>query len=264
MRIGVMLGDETHLLSQLPEVSRRPPDLEVLLREAQRLEARGFASAWLVNIFEFDAIGTIAIIGRGTERMELGTAVVPTFPRHPFTMAQQALTAQAATRRRFTLGIGLSHRIMMEDMLGFSWNTPARHMREYLMVLAPRLEGRPVAFQGEHYRVNAALLCARDRAASWLRLRNHLKSDQHLALHRDKQQSRYSDVVITHVQANLTPRHDLLGREAHAGRHLHVARDAVHGEIPLQNEVPTDAGRQRSGHQEIGDGERNDGKSRHL
>jgi 5,10-methylenetetrahydromethanopterin reductase len=157
MRIGIMLGDETQLLSQPPEVSRRPPDLEALVREAQQMEARSFASAWLVNIFEFDAIGTSAIIGRETQRIEVGTAVVPTFPRHPVAMAQQALTAQAAARGRFTLGIGLSHRLMMEDMFGLSWDKPARHLREYLAVLTPLLEGQPATFHGEHYRVNAAL-----------------------------------------------------------------------------------------------------------
>jgi alkanesulfonate monooxygenase SsuD/methylene tetrahydromethanopterin reductase-like flavin-dependent oxidoreductase (luciferase family) len=93
MQIGVMIGDETQLLSQPPEVSRRPPDLEALVREAQQMEGRGFASAWLVNIFEFDALGTGAILGRETQRIEVGTAVVPTFPRHPVAMAQQALTA---------------------------------------------------------------------------------------------------------------------------------------------------------------------------
>jgi F420-dependent oxidoreductase-like protein len=72
-------------------------------------------------------------------------------------MAQQALTAQVATRGRFTLGIGLSHRIIMENMLGFSWDTPARHMRAYLAVLTPLLAGQPVAFHGDLYQVNAAL-----------------------------------------------------------------------------------------------------------
>jgi 5,10-methylenetetrahydromethanopterin reductase len=67
------------------------------------------------------------------------------------------LTAQAAARGRFTLGVGLSHRLMMEDMLGLSWERPARHLREYLAVLSPLLEGRPAAVAGEHFRVNASL-----------------------------------------------------------------------------------------------------------
>jgi len=72
-------------------------------------------------------------------------------------MAQQALTAQVATRGRFTLGIGLSHAFVIEDMFGLSYAKPARHMREYLSVLMPLLEGRPVAFQGALYQVNAEL-----------------------------------------------------------------------------------------------------------
>lgn len=157
MRFSIMIGDETQSLSQPPEVRRRPPDVDALVREAQEMEARGFASAWLVNIFEFDAVGTSAIIGRETQRIEVDTAVVPTFPRHPMAMAQQALTAQAAARGRFTLGIGLSHRLMMEDMFGLSWDKPARHLREYLAVLIPLLAGQPTTFEGEHYRVNDAL-----------------------------------------------------------------------------------------------------------
>jgi 5,10-methylenetetrahydromethanopterin reductase len=92
-----------------------------------------------------------------TQRIEVGTAVVPTFPRHPATVAQQALTAQAAARGRFTLGIGLSHAFIIEDMFGFSWDKPAHHMREYLAVLTPLLAGQPAVFQWEHYRVNAVL-----------------------------------------------------------------------------------------------------------
>lgn len=157
MRIGIMLGDEHLLHSQPPDIPRRRPDLEALVREAQRLDARGFASAWLVHVLEFDALSATAIIGRETQRIQVGTAVVPTFPRHPVTMAQQALTVQAATRGRFALGIGLSHAFIIEDMFGFSWDKPAHHMREYLAVLTPLLEGQPIVFQGEHYRVNAAL-----------------------------------------------------------------------------------------------------------
>jgi 5,10-methylenetetrahydromethanopterin reductase len=151
MRIGMMLGQEHLSLSQPGEGTRRRSDLDALVREAHRLEARGFASAWLVHAAELDALGALTVIGRETQRIEVGTAVVPTFPRHPCVMAQQALTAQVATRGRFTLGIGLSHAFVIEDMFGLSYAKPARHMREYLSVLMPLLEGRPVAFQGALY-----------------------------------------------------------------------------------------------------------------
>jgi F420-dependent oxidoreductase-like protein len=72
-------------------------------------------------------------------------------------IAQQALTANQAARGRFALGIGLSHRIVIEDMFGLSYEKPARHMREYLEVLRPLLRGEPVKFSGETYRVAGAL-----------------------------------------------------------------------------------------------------------
>jgi F420-dependent oxidoreductase-like protein len=131
--------------------------LDALVTAAQDLEQRGFASMWLANIFGIDAITAAAIIGRETQRIELGTAVVPSYPRHPSAMAQQALTAQAASGGRFTLGIGLSHKLVIEDMFGLSYERRAKHMREYLAVLGPLLRGEAVQFQGEEYRVNLDL-----------------------------------------------------------------------------------------------------------
>jgi F420-dependent oxidoreductase-like protein len=124
---------------------------------AKRVEDLGFATLWVPQIFGLDAITALSIVGRETRRIELGTAVVPTYPRHPLAMAQQALTAQVASGGRFTLGIGLSHQIVIENMLGLSFARPARHMREYLAVLAPLLRGEKAEFAGEQYRVNAAL-----------------------------------------------------------------------------------------------------------
>lgn len=121
---------------------------------AQRVEAAGLDTLWMANIFSLDAILTLAIAGRETERIELGTAVTPTYPRHPTAMAQQALTAAAACGGRFTLGIGLSHKLVIEDMLGLSFDKPAKHMREYLEVLMPALRGEPLEYDGEQYRVH--------------------------------------------------------------------------------------------------------------
>jgi F420-dependent oxidoreductase-like protein len=147
MRIGIMLG------------ATAGPDstLDGMLAHAKQMEERGFASLWLAHIFGLDAITCMALLGRETERIELGTAVVPTYPRHPSAMAQQALTAGVASDGRFTLGIGLSHQIVIESMFGFSYEKPARHMREYLEVLAPLLRGEPVGFEGEQYKVNLGL-----------------------------------------------------------------------------------------------------------
>ena len=100
----------------------------------------------------------LALMGRETQRIGLGTAVTPTYPRHPTAIAQQAMTTQAACGGRFTLGVGLSHKIVIEDMLGFSYDKPARHMREYLSVLMPLVRGEAVNFDGDEYRVRGVTM----------------------------------------------------------------------------------------------------------
>ena len=144
MRIGVMIG-----------ATGNDPSIEATIQTAKDLEARGFDNLWLANIFGLDAITTLALIGRETERIELGTAVVPTYPRHPVAMAQQSLTTNAASGGRFHLGIGLSHQMVIEGMFGMSYEKPARHMREYLEVLTPLLQGAQTSYAGELYNVNA-------------------------------------------------------------------------------------------------------------
>lgn len=134
--------------------------LDDFVAEVKAAEADGFAFYSLPNIFGYDAISVLAIAGRETSRIELATGVTPTPPRHPFAIAQQALTAQAACRGRFVLGIGLSHKIVIENMLGLSYAQPAKQMREYLEVLMPLAQGKPAAFSGDLYRVDGALQIA--------------------------------------------------------------------------------------------------------
>jgi F420-dependent oxidoreductase-like protein len=123
--------------------------LDGLVRFAKEAEQRGFDSLWLPNIFGLDAVGACAIAGWETDHLELGTAVTPTYPRHPGALAQQALTTQAACGGRFTLGIGLSHQLVIEGMFGLSYAHPAKHMEEYLNIIAPLLRGEPSDFEGE-------------------------------------------------------------------------------------------------------------------
>ena len=150
MRIGIGIG----------EISGAPATVDNLIAQAQRAEREGFASGWFANIFGFDAIMAAALCGRETSRIELGTAVVPTYPRHPTAMAQQALSAQAACGGRFALGIGLSHQLVIETMLGLSWAAPYSHMREYMAVLGPLIRTGSVSYQGKEFRVNANLSVA--------------------------------------------------------------------------------------------------------
>jgi F420-dependent oxidoreductase-like protein len=109
----------------------------------------GFAAYWIPQIFAVDALTALAVAGREVPDIELGTAVVPSFPRHPAVLAQQALTVTSMVGARLNLGIGLSHQLVVEGMWGLSFAKPVRHMREYLTVLLPLLRSEPVDVTGE-------------------------------------------------------------------------------------------------------------------
>ena len=140
MRIGVMFDTEVPFDEMVAQVAS--------LRDA------GVQTAWSSQIFGYDALTAIGAIGREVRGIDFGTAVVPTYPRHPVMLAGQALTVQAATDGRLTLGIGLSHQIVIENVYGQSFEKPARHMREYLSILMPLLEGEQVTFAGETLRAS--------------------------------------------------------------------------------------------------------------
>ncbi len=128
-----------------------------VVAEIRQVENDGFASYWCPQIFGLDALSALTAAGMQTERIELGTSVVPTYPRHPMMLAQQALTVSSASNGRLCLGIGLSHKMVIESLMGMSFDKPVRHLREYLSVLMPLLGGQPVAFEGETYRVKGGL-----------------------------------------------------------------------------------------------------------
>ncbi len=146
MRIGVGLQDPTG-----------PAPMTALREQLQRAADQGFASAWMSNIFGVDALTALAVAGFGVPGIEVGTAVVPTYPRHPAALAQQARTVAAAVDGRLVLGIGPSHRIVIEDMFGYDYGKPILHMREYLDVLLPLLDGQPAAVTGTTVRANIGL-----------------------------------------------------------------------------------------------------------
>ncbi|WP_433137568.1 LLM class F420-dependent oxidoreductase [Actinomadura nitritigenes] len=142
MRIGVSLGERSG-----------PGALDKLADDVRRAADDGFASAWMSNIFGVDALTALAVAGSRVPGIELGTAVVPTYPRHPAALAQQArTTALALGEGRLTLGIGLSHKVVIEDMFGYDFGRPLRHMDEYLSILLPLLDHRTASFTGETLR----------------------------------------------------------------------------------------------------------------
>ena len=132
-------------------------DMATQVQSVVKTEDDGFDGIWFGQIFGPDALTVLALAGQKTSRIELGTSVVPTYPRHPHVLAQQALTVQAATNGRFSLGIGLSHAPVVEGMWGLKYDRPAVHMREYLSVLLPLINEGRVSFSGDLFRVSATV-----------------------------------------------------------------------------------------------------------
>jgi len=140
------------------------PDIERLESQARTAAEQGFASFWLAQATTVDAITLIAMLGRSVPNIAFGTAVVPTYPRHPTTLAAQAMTAQAVTGGRLTLGIGLSHKPMIEGFYGMSFDKPVRHMREYLSILMPMIDEGKADFEGDTLTGRGAITMPQDTA----------------------------------------------------------------------------------------------------
>jgi 5,10-methylenetetrahydromethanopterin reductase len=84
-----------------------------------------------------------------TSIIEIGTAVTPTFLRHPIAMAQQALTLQTIASGRFSLGIGVNHKPIVESRFGMNFHKPVRHIQEYIQILRALSMDGEVNYKGE-------------------------------------------------------------------------------------------------------------------
>jgi F420-dependent oxidoreductase-like protein len=133
MRIGLMVG---------PERGRYPTKVQRMQADARWAEEAGLSSVWIPQIpDEFDALTAVTLVGVETSRIEIGTAVVPVQPRHPIALAQQVLSTQAVCGGRLTLGLGVSHHWIIDEMLGLPYEHPVLTMRSYLDVLDQALAG---------------------------------------------------------------------------------------------------------------------------
>src|SRR5438105_132514 len=150
MRIGINLNQSAG--------GGRPASIDQIVDQIARTERAGFSTAALAHLSGLDALTTLAIAGRVVPRIELETAVVPIYVHHPVAMAQQALTVQAATGGRLLLGIGLSHRPVVEQRWGLSFERPAEYMQEYLAILLPLLRGEAVAYSGKRLKAETELM----------------------------------------------------------------------------------------------------------
>lgn len=137
MRIGLTGGGST---------------VDKTIDQAVQAEAEGFTSLWYASVVGGDPLVPMAIAGRATQRIELGTAVLQTYPCHPLLQANRAASVTAAMGRPgFTLGIGPSHEPIVRDVYGLSYDTPGRNTEEYLRILGPLLRGADVDVDGEEW-----------------------------------------------------------------------------------------------------------------
>ncbi|MDX6291566.1 MAG: hypothetical protein QOH50_641 [Kribbellaceae bacterium] len=137
MKIGIAFGD-----------LRGAAPLPAVRDQIAEAAAAGITTAWLAQALGWDALTAIAAAGQ-VPGIQFGTSVVPFPQRHPLVLASQALTVQAATGNRLTLGIGAGISSMVETMYGLPTDRPARRLREYLGVLLPLLRGESVSHRGE-------------------------------------------------------------------------------------------------------------------
>jgi F420-dependent oxidoreductase-like protein len=150
MRIAMGVGGE---------VIGAPMSPQDIVDDVVRAEADGFGSAWSVHFSRgVDALDVLAVAGARTSRIDLGVGIVPTYPRHPLALAQQAATTQAFCGGRLTLGVGVSHRPVIEDLHGLPFARPAAHMRDYLSVLMPLLREGSVRHKGDFYQVDGGFV----------------------------------------------------------------------------------------------------------
>src|SRR5215207_1567760 len=121
-------------------------------------EKRGIPAIWSTSGgISWDTLTAFAVAASRTERVILGTSIVPTYPRHPFVLVSEALAIEDLAPGRLRLGIGGSHRPTIEDQFGIRMGRPLAQLREYLDLLRALLWEGKVEFAGEYYTVNGTL-----------------------------------------------------------------------------------------------------------
>jgi F420-dependent oxidoreductase-like protein len=129
--------------------------LDEVVVQARWMEAEGFSSMWFGNSIFGDPLVAMAVVGRETSTLELGTSVLQTYPCHPLLQANRAASLANAIGRGFALGIGPSHAELVSGMYGLSYEHPGRNTEEYAQIVARLLRGEPVDFDGLDWSTHA-------------------------------------------------------------------------------------------------------------
>ena len=127
---------------------------------ARETEARGYHAAWTGEAAGYDAITLMATIATHTERLHVGSAVVPVQTRTPVVLGQSAATLSHLAPGRVLLGIGLSSKVIVGDWHGLAFAPSLQQIREAVQVIRMVASGERVNFEGKFYRVKNFRLAA--------------------------------------------------------------------------------------------------------
>ena len=148
MRIGIVLA---------PFAALPAAEFIAVAREA---EARGYYMAWTGEASGYDAITLMTMIATHTERLHVGSAVVPVQTRTPVVLGQSAATLNHMAPDRVVLGIGLSSRVIVGDWHGLTFAPSIQQIREAVQIIRMVAAGERVSFEGKFYRVKNFRLTA--------------------------------------------------------------------------------------------------------
>jgi probable F420-dependent oxidoreductase len=109
--------------------------LDRALERVRRADALGFDSVYTTQIAGRDALILLTAYAAATERLRLGTGVVPIFARTPVAMAQAAATIDEISGGRMVLGLGVSHQATVENWFDSTIEKPVTQMREYASIV---------------------------------------------------------------------------------------------------------------------------------
>jgi 5,10-methylenetetrahydromethanopterin reductase len=145
------------IVGLLNDSSGRSP-VDAFVQNLAKMRDEGFRRVWLAQLpYDADLTTLLAVALREVDTIEVGSGVIPIQVQHPTQLAQRALTLNMISGGRFSLGIGMSHRMVTEQMWGVSWDKPVRQMREYLDGLLPLLAGQPAEAEGEFWTTRGSL-----------------------------------------------------------------------------------------------------------
>lgn len=139
-------------MGRLAAFSPAVKTLEESIRRARIVEEHGYESLWTTQLpGARDASLVLAAYAAATQKVKLGTGVLPIYTRHPTAMVQMAATVDELSGGRFILGVGVSHKVTVESMWGLRLESPIDAMREYLTIVRESFRNGTCGFDGKYF-----------------------------------------------------------------------------------------------------------------